>query len=135
MATSSIGGVDVRQVNVNLIRKKTYNSRWIIPCTTLCVTIAKDRLHDVEAGGQTTAPGGPTTSRSHATTRSCAPSAAAVVEAIIVVPSLARADLYALLQCGEDSEYWCKAYGGYIEVFWMLVAEDDESSPSASGNF
>jgi hypothetical protein len=58
-----------------------------------------------------------------------------VVEAIIVVPSLARADLYALLQCDENSEYWCKVYGGCIEVFWMLVAEDDKSSPSASGNF
>jgi hypothetical protein len=40
-----------------------------------------------------------------------------VVEAIVVVPSPTRANLYALLQCGEDSEYRRKAYGGYIEVF------------------
>jgi hypothetical protein len=57
---------------------------------------------------------------------------AAVVEAIAVVPSLTRADLYVLLQCGEDSEYRRKAYDGYIEVFWE---EDGESSPPASGNF
>jgi hypothetical protein len=61
-----------------------------------------------------------------------------VVETIVVIPSLpslARADLYALLQCGEDSEYGRKAYGGYIEVFWALLAKDGESSPPASGNF
>jgi hypothetical protein len=40
-----------------------------------------------------------------------------VVEAIVIVPSLVRADLYALLQCSEDFEYGRKAYGGYIEVF------------------
>jgi hypothetical protein len=40
-----------------------------------------------------------------------------VVEAIVVVPSPTRADLYILLQCGEDFEYGCKAYCGYIEVF------------------
>jgi glucosinolate gamma-glutamyl hydrolase len=55
-----------------------------------------------------------------------------VVEAIVVVPSPTRAELYALLQCGEDSEYRRKAYGGYIEVFWE---EDGESSPPPSGNF
>jgi hypothetical protein len=43
--------------------------------------------------------------------------------------------LYTLLQCGEDSKYGCKAYSGYIEVFWSLLAEDGESSPLASGNF
>jgi hypothetical protein len=58
-----------------------------------------------------------------------------VVEVIIIVPTSARADLYALLQCRDDSEYGRKVYGGYIEVFWMLAVEDDESSPSTSGNF
>jgi hypothetical protein len=66
---------------------------------------------------------------------SCAPPAAVVVEAIIVVPSLACADLYALLQYGEDFKYGHKAYGGYIEVFWALLAEDGESSLLASWNF
>jgi hypothetical protein len=28
-----------------------------------------------------------------------------------------------------------KAYDGYFEVFHALRAEDDESSPSTSGNF
>jgi hypothetical protein len=57
------------------------------------------------------------------------------VEAIVVVLSPTRADLYALLQCDEDSEYGHKAYGSYIEVFWALLVEDGESSPSASRNF
>jgi glucosinolate gamma-glutamyl hydrolase len=57
------------------------------------------------------------------------------VEAIVVVLSPMHADLYALLQCGEDSEYGRKAYGSYIEVFCALLVEDGESSPSASGNF
>jgi hypothetical protein len=43
--------------------------------------------------------------------------AAAVVEAIVIVPSPVRADLYALLQCGDDSEYGHKTYSGYIKVF------------------
>uniref|UniRef100_A0A0D9VXK3 Glutamine amidotransferase domain-containing protein n=1 Tax=Leersia perrieri TaxID=77586 RepID=A0A0D9VXK3_9ORYZ len=33
---------------------------------------------------------------------------------------------YAVLQCGEDSEYVRKAYGGYFEVFRALLAEDGE---------
>jgi hypothetical protein len=103
-------------------------------CTPLCAMVAKDRLHDAEAGGQTATLGGPTASRSRATARPCAPLVAAVVEAI-VTPSLARADLYALLQCGEDSEYRRKVYGGYIEVSWAVVVVDGESSPSTSGNF
>jgi hypothetical protein len=67
--------------------------------------------------------------------RPCASPAAVVVEAIVVVPSLARADLYALLQCGEDFEYGRKAYSGYIEVFWVLVVDVGEASPLASGDF
>jgi hypothetical protein len=55
-----------------------------------------------------------------------------VVEAIVIIPSPTYADLYTLLQCGENSEYGRKAYGGYIKVFW---AETDESSPLTSGNF
>jgi hypothetical protein len=58
-----------------------------------------------------------------------------VVEAIVGVPSSARADLYALLQCSEDSEYGRKAYGRYIEMLWALLVENDESSLLASGNF
>jgi hypothetical protein len=38
-----------------------------------------------------------------------------MVEAIVVV--LSHANLYTLLQCGEDFEYGRKAYGDYIEVF------------------
>jgi hypothetical protein len=45
------------------------------------------------------------------------------------------ADLYVLLQCSEDSEYGQKAYNGYIEVFWVLLVEDDEFSPPVSGKF
>jgi glucosinolate gamma-glutamyl hydrolase len=67
--------------------------------------------------------------------RPCAPPAAAVVEAVSVVPSAAHAGLYALLQCGEDSEYARKADDGYFEVFHALLAEDSESSPPTSGNF
>jgi hypothetical protein len=63
------------------------------------------------------------------------PPTAAVVEAIVVIPSLERANLYALLQCDEDFEYGHKTYGGYIEVFRTLLVEDDESSPLASRNF
>jgi hypothetical protein len=63
------------------------------------------------------------------------PTTAAVVEAIVVIPSLERANLYALLQCDEDFEYGCKTYGGYIEVLRTLLVKDGESSPPASGNF
>jgi hypothetical protein len=115
-------------------KQKTCSSRWIILCTPLCATVARDRLPDAEADGQTATPGiqlppGATLRRGcvrHLLMRTT------VVEAIIVVPSLTRADLYALLQCGKDSEYGHKAYGGYIKMFW---AEDGESSPSTSGNF
>jgi hypothetical protein len=75
----------------------TYSNRWIILCTPLCVMVVKDRLPDVEADGQTATPGGPTASRSCAAAHPCAPPAVAVVEAIVVVPSPTRADLYALL--------------------------------------
>jgi hypothetical protein len=67
--------------------------------------------------------------------RPSAPPAATVVEAIVIVLSSARADLYALLQCDEDSEYGRKAYDVYIEVFQTLLVQDGESSPPASGNF
>jgi hypothetical protein len=97
--------------------------------------VARDRLPDAEAGGQTATPGGPTAPRSHATMQLCVPLAAVVVKAIILVPLSTCADLYALLQCAEDFEYGRKAYGGYIEVFWALVAEDGESSLPATENF
>jgi hypothetical protein len=97
--------------------------------------VAKDHLPNAEAGDQTATLSGPTASRSCGAARSCVTPVAAVIEAIIVVPSQTCADLYALLQCGEDSEYRCKAYSGYIEVFWPLLAEDGESSPPASENF
>lgn len=51
--------------------------------------------------------------------------AAAVINAVAVPPA-ARPGSYALLQCGEDSEYVRKAYGGYFEVFRALLAEDGE---------
>jgi glucosinolate gamma-glutamyl hydrolase len=65
----------------------------------------------------------------------CTPLAAAVVEPIVVIPSAARTGLYKLLQCGEDSEYGRNAYGGYFEVFHVLLVEDGESSPPTSRNF
>jgi hypothetical protein len=98
-------------------QKKTCRSRWIISWTPLCATVARDCLPNAEADDQTATPGGPTASRSHATTRSCTPLAAAVVEVIVVLPSSTYVDLYALLQCDEDSEYEHKAYNGCIEVF------------------
>jgi hypothetical protein len=68
-------------------------------------------------------------------TRLSALPGAAVVDAIMVVLSPARVDSYALLQCGADSEYGHKTYGGYIKVFRALLVEDGESSPPTSGNF
>jgi glucosinolate gamma-glutamyl hydrolase len=65
----------------------------------------------------------------------CTPPAVAVVEAVVIILSSMRAGLYALLQCVEDSEYGCKAYGHYFEVFHVLLAKDGESSLPASGNF
>jgi glucosinolate gamma-glutamyl hydrolase len=64
--------------------------------------------------------------------RPCTPLAAAVDEVIVVIPSSVRADLYALLQCREDSEYMRKTYDNYIEVFRALMVED---GPPASRNF
>jgi hypothetical protein len=63
---------------------------------------------------------------------SCAPLCATVIRDRL--PN-AEVDLYALLQCGEDSEYGRKAYDGYIEMFWALLVKDGESSPPVSGNF
>jgi hypothetical protein len=63
------------------------------------------------------------------------PPAAAVVETVVVVLLSTCTGVYALLPCGEDSEYGHKAYDSYFEVFRTLLVEDDESSPSASGNF
>jgi hypothetical protein len=101
----------------------------------MCAMVARDHLPEVEAGNHTATSGGPTGSRSHAAAWPCAPAAVAVVKAIIIIiPSPMRANLYALMQCGEDSEYGRKTYGGYIEVFWALVVEDGESSLPASGN-
>ncbi|KAG8097799.1 hypothetical protein GUJ93_ZPchr0013g33799 [Zizania palustris] len=48
----------------------------------------------------------------------------AAASAVEAVP--AKAGSYAVLQCGEDSEYVRKAYGGYFEVFRALLAEDGE---------
>jgi hypothetical protein len=67
--------------------------------------------------------------------RPSAPHTVAVVKAIVVVPFPACVDLYALLQCGEDFKYLCKTYDGYIDVFRVLLVEDDASSPPASGTF
>jgi hypothetical protein len=39
------------------------------------------------------------------------------------------------LQCGEGSGYGLKAYNIYFKVFRALLAKDDKSSPSTSGNF
>ncbi|CAN6298234.1 unnamed protein product [Urochloa humidicola] len=51
-------------------------------------------------------------------------SAAAVAAVATVVPP---AGSYAVLQCGEDSEYVRKAYSGYFQVFRSLLEEDGES--------
>jgi hypothetical protein len=60
---------------------------------------------------------------------------ALVVKAVVVIPTSTHASLYALLQCSEDSKYRCKSYGGYFEVFCMLLVEDGESSRLACGNY
>jgi hypothetical protein len=59
--------------------------------------IDRDRLPDAEAAGSIATPGGPTASGSRTAARLCAPPAATMVEAIIIVLSPARADLYALM--------------------------------------
>jgi hypothetical protein len=79
--------------------------------------VARDRLLDTDDGGQTATPSSPTASES------CAVAGrvrrlllrTTVAEAIVIIPSPTHADLYALLQCGEDSEYGGKAYGSYIK--------------------
>ncbi|XP_062212067.1 gamma-glutamyl peptidase 5-like [Phragmites australis] len=50
---------------------------------------------------------------------------AAAMEAAVAAATAAGGS-YALLQCGEDSEYVRNAYGGYFEVFRALLAEDGE---------
>ncbi|CAD6206194.1 unnamed protein product [Miscanthus lutarioriparius] len=52
-------------------------------------------------------------------------SAAAVAAAVAVVPSAGGS--YAVLQCGEDSEYVRQKYSGYFTVFRALLEEDGES--------
>jgi hypothetical protein len=101
----------------------------------MCATVARDHLHDIEANGQTATP-----ARSNRLQEPRCGAAVRVVycyvvEAIVIVILSVRADLYILLQCGEDSGYGRKTYGGYIEVFRTLLVEDGESSPPASGNF
>jgi hypothetical protein len=110
-ATSSIGGADVEMSTFgratqfrSVIEKKikTCSSRWIISCTPQCVAVARDRLPNIEAGGQTggppggataprteaggqtTTPGGPTASRRRAAAQPCTPPAVAVVEAVVM---------------------------------------------------
>ncbi|XP_006650418.1 gamma-glutamyl peptidase 5-like [Oryza brachyantha] len=51
---------------------------------------------------------------------------AAAVEAKAAATATGGGGSYAVLQCGEDSEYVRKAYGGYFEVFRALLAEDGE---------
>jgi hypothetical protein len=110
--TSSIGGADVEMSTFGRATqsrsvigkkiKKTYSSRWIIPCTSQCAAVARDRLPNVEvggqtggppggptaprteAGGQTSTPGGPTASRRRAAAQPCAPLAVVVVEAVVM---------------------------------------------------
>jgi hypothetical protein len=109
--------------------KRLCSSRWIISCTLLCATVAKDRLPDAQVGSQTA-------SKSHATVQPCTSPTVAVVKAVVVVVlSSTRAGLYVLLQCVEDSEYGCKTYDRYFEVFHVLLAKDGESSPTVSENF
>jgi hypothetical protein len=106
-------------------------------CTSLCATVARDRLPDKRLAVRpppwaVQPPIGAVLWRGRAR---CLLLWTAVVDAIIVVPSLTRGNLYVLLQYGEDSEYERKAYSGYIEVFWVLLVKDGESSPPASRNF
>ncbi|KAL5219550.1 hypothetical protein ABZP36_020234 [Zizania latifolia] len=56
-----------------------------------------------------------------------APAAEAAAAAVATSAAVAaKAGSYAVLQCGEDSEYVRQAYGGYFEVFRALLAEDGE---------
>ena len=54
------------------------------------------------------------------------PSAAAAA-AVVVPAAPSAAGSYAVLQCGEDSEYVRKAYSGYFQVFRALLEEDGEA--------
>jgi hypothetical protein len=67
-------------------------------CTPLCAMVVRDHLPNVESGGQTVTLAVPTAFRSHVAAQ---PDAAAVVKAIVVVPSLTCDDLYVLLQCSD----------------------------------
>jgi hypothetical protein len=102
------------------------------PVYTSVCRCSQDRLCDIEACDQTATL---TTSWSYIAVRPCTPPAALVVKAVVVIPTSTRASLYALLQCGEDSKYRCKSYGGYFEVFRRILAEDGESSRLACGNY
>ncbi|RLN40062.1 putative glutamine amidotransferase-like protein C13C5.04 [Panicum miliaceum] len=55
--------------------------------------------------------------------------AASAVEAAAAAAAAAApsAGSYAVLQCGEDSEYVRKAYSGYFQVFRALLEEDGEA--------
>jgi hypothetical protein len=101
--------------------------------------VARSHLPDTEAGIQTFPKrsdrptqtlGGPTASKRRDVARPCARMLPWWLRS-----SLVHDGLYALLQCGEDSEYGRKAYDGYFEVFRVLLVEDSESSPPASENF
>jgi hypothetical protein len=90
----------------------------------------RGRQSDAEADSQTTTPGGPTASKSCTAARLCTPPAATVVKAIVVIPSSARADLYALLQSGEDSEdiWWLHrgVLGAVSGGRWVLTIDKQE---------
>lgn len=55
------------------------------------------------------------------------PPSAAAAAAAVPVAAAPAAGSYALLQCGEDSEYVRKAYNGYFQVFRALLEEDGET--------
>jgi hypothetical protein len=61
--------------------------------------------------------------------------ATTMVEVVIIVLSAACDDLYARLQYSKDSNYECKAYNEYFEVFHFLLTENGEYSPPTSGDF
>nr|ACG41262.1 defense-related protein [Zea mays] len=56
-----------------------------------------------------------------------AASAAAESAALPEAGAASAAGSYAVLQCGEDSEYVRQKYGGYFAVFRALLEEDGES--------
>jgi hypothetical protein len=126
---------------------KTCSSRWIIPCTPQCVAVARDRLPNIdaggqtggppggataprtEAGGQTATPGCPTASRRRAAAQPCAPPAVAVVE-VVVVARRTTATLRCSMRCEQSTMSPHRRQVGTSN----LLLHDDARATNAAGS-